>query len=120
MAIAFKHIAKRTDGRAHIAGRRLTPYDILCQYELGRTPENVAEGYGLSLAAVHEALAYAYENEHEMRRIREDNRAAEQRGIERVPEHLREAAMQMAAADEQAYQETARKARDARRGAPVP
>ena len=120
MAIAFKHLAKRPDGRTHIAGRRLTPYDMLCQYELGGTPETLSEGYDLSLAEVYEALAYAFDHPDQMERIREDNKAADERIIDQLPEHLREIARQTAAADELAYQETARNAREARRGIPVP
>jgi len=120
MAIAFEHLVKAPNGETRIAGRRLTAYDILCQYELGRTPEEIAEGYDLSLSAAYEALAYALDHADEMERIREADRSAEQRVIDQLPEHLREIARQTAAADERAYQEGARKAREARRGAPVP
>jgi uncharacterized protein (DUF433 family) len=89
MAIAFKHLAKRPDGRTHIAGRRLTPYDMLCQRELGETPETLAEEYDLPLAAVYEALAYAFDNPDEMERIREADNAASREVLLAIPEHLR-------------------------------
>ena len=117
--MAFKHLAKRPDGRTHIAGRRLTPYDMLCQHELGDTPETLSEEYDLTLAEVYEALAYAFDHPDEMDRIREDNKTAHQRVIDQLPEHLREIARQTAAADELAYQETARKTKEARHGIPV-
>ncbi|MHB8620321.1 MAG: DUF433 domain-containing protein, partial [Chloroflexota bacterium] len=50
-------LARRADGRTHIAGRRLTPYDMLCQCELGDSPETLSEEYDLSLGEVYEALA---------------------------------------------------------------
>ncbi|MGH2366044.1 MAG: DUF433 domain-containing protein [Chloroflexota bacterium] len=54
---ASKHLTKRADGRTHIAGHRLTPHDMLCQYELGLEAEKLAQEYDLSLAEVYEALA---------------------------------------------------------------
>jgi hypothetical protein len=88
----------------------------LCQYELGETPETLSEGYDLSPAEVYEALAYAFDHPDEMDGIREDNKAAGERVIDQLPEHFREIARQTAAADELAYQETARRTREARRG----
>ena len=120
MAIAFKHLTKRADGRTHIVGHRLTPYDILTEYELGEEPEVLAEEYKLSLAEVYEALAYAFDHPDEMAGIREDNRAAEMKGIERLAEHLREFAREQMDKDEQAYQEAAKKAKERRHGAAVP
>lgn len=120
MAIAFKYLTKRADGRTHIVGRRLTPYDMLCQYELGLEPEKLAEEYDLSMAEVYEALAYAFDHPDEIAALREYNRAAGQSVIDQLPEHLREMAMQTAAKDEQAYQEAVKKARERRHGAAVP
>jgi len=119
MAIVFEHLVKAPNGETHIAGRRLTAYDIMCQYELGRTPEDIAQSYDLSVAAVYEALAYAFEHPDEMERIRKADDAAHQRVIDQLPEQVREIARQTVAADEQAYREAAGKAREARRGAPV-
>ena len=120
MAIAFKHLTKRADGRTHIVGHRLTPYDMLCQYELGDEPEPLAEEYNLSLAEVYEALAYAFDHPDEMASIRKYNRAAARESLEYVPEHLRETAKQAIERDEQAYEDTAKKARERRHGASVP
>ena len=119
MAIAFKHLTKRADGRTHIVGRRLTPYDMLCQYELGDEPETLAGEYNLSLAEVYEALAYAFDHPDEIAAMREDNRAAA-RNLDHVPEHMREAARQGIALDERAYEEAARKAFARRNGLPIP
>ncbi|HLG71942.1 MAG TPA: DUF433 domain-containing protein [Chloroflexota bacterium] len=88
MVIAFKHLTSTDDGRAHIVGRRLTPYDLLCQRELGRSPEDIAEGYNLTLAAVYEALAYAAEHADEMESIRADNANAERELLAALPEKL--------------------------------
>ena len=119
MAIAFKHLTKRADGRTHIVGRRLTPYDMLCQYELGLDPEKLAEEYDLSMAEVYEALAYAFDHSDEMAALREYNRSAARDSLKYVPEHLREAARQGIERDKQAYEEAANRARERRRGALV-
>src|SRR5438105_3353417 len=105
MVIAFKHLAKRSDGRTQIVGRRLTPYDMLCQHELGDTPETLSNEYDLSLAEVYEALAYAFDHPDEMAAIREDNRAAARESLKYVPEPLRETARQAIERDEQAYED---------------
>ena len=110
MAIAFKHITKRADGRTHIVGRRLTPYDLFCQYELGMDPDKLATEYDLSMAEVYEALAYAFDHPDEMSALREYNRQASDESLLFVPEHLREAAKRGREEDERAYEEAAAKA----------
>ncbi|GEM_PF-1795708 len=109
MAIAFKHITRRADGRTHIVGRRLTPYDILCQYELGDEPETLAKEYDLSMAQVYEALAYALDHPDEMRERRELDHAAA-RNLEHVPKQMRGTAREAIARDERAYEEATKKA----------
>lgn len=68
MAIAFEYLVKTSKGETHIAGRRITAYDVLAQHKLRRTPEDIAAGYDLPLPAVYEALAYALQHAGEMQR----------------------------------------------------
>lgn len=50
-------------GEPHIAGHRIKVRHVYVWYELmGMTPDEIANSYDLTLAQVHAALAYAYEN----------------------------------------------------------
>ena len=120
MAIAFRHLVKASDGDTKISDRGLRVYTIHCRYQMGETPEYIADQYDVPIAAVLEALAYAADNPDEMETMRQENAAAQQRVIDQLPEQVREDARRTAAADEQAYQEAVRKAKEARRGAAVP
>lgn len=69
MAIAAKlvysHITKDPEvcgGRATIDGTRIRVLDIWSLKRRGLSPEQMLEEYPLTLAQVHAALSYAYEN----------------------------------------------------------
>lgn len=120
MAIAFRHLVKTGKGDTEIVGTGLRVYTVYSLYEMGDTPERIADGYDVPLAAVMEALAYAVDNPDEMEAIYQADKKAEQRVIDRMPEAVRENARRVAEADEREYRELIRKAKVARRGAPVP
>jgi uncharacterized protein (DUF433 family) len=51
-------------GKPRIAGRRITVADIAILYlRLGQPLEAIAQEYELSLASVHAAMAYYYDNQ---------------------------------------------------------
>ncbi|MFI5267155.1 MAG: DUF433 domain-containing protein [Chloroflexota bacterium] len=89
MAIAFQYIVQDPEWYTHIVGRRLRVYTLLCLIEAGDTPERIARGYELPLAAVHEALAYAAEHPDEMNAIRKADDDMTREWLKTVPEHLR-------------------------------
>ena len=50
-------------GEPRVAGHRITVANIAIRYELmGHSIDEIATGYGLSLAEVHAALAYYYDH----------------------------------------------------------
>lgn len=54
-------------GRPKIAGTGLTVMRIVGWYKMGRTPEEIADGYPhINLAQVHAALAYYHANTEEI------------------------------------------------------
>jgi uncharacterized protein (DUF433 family) len=54
-------------GKPRIAGHRITVQDIAVWHErLGRSADEIATAYGLSLADVYAALAYYYDHREEM------------------------------------------------------
>ena len=56
-------------GKPRIAGHRITVQNIVVWHErLGRSADEVATEYGLSLADVYAALAYYYDNRDEIDR----------------------------------------------------
>jgi uncharacterized protein (DUF433 family) len=65
-----QHIESTPDtcgGRPRIAGRRITVQNIAVWHErLGRSPDDIANEYGLSLADVHAALAYYFDHREEI------------------------------------------------------
>jgi len=73
----------RTDsvlgGDPRVEGHRVGVYQVYQQYvETGDSPEAVAASYDLTVAEVHAALAYAFDNSEEMRSIEaRDERIAE-------------------------------------------
>lgn len=62
-------------GVPHIAGTRITVSDIaLLHLKLGKSVAEIAAEYDLSLAGVHAALAYYFDNQEEIdARIAEDD-----------------------------------------------
>jgi uncharacterized protein (DUF433 family) len=57
-------------GDPRIDGHRIGVYHVYQRYvEGGETPEEIATSYGITVAEVHAALAYAFSNPDEMRDI---------------------------------------------------
>lgn len=70
-------------GDPRLDGTRIGVIHVYRRYEDGETPEEIAADYdGVTVADVHTALAYAFDNPEEMRAIEE--RAGE--AIERIRE----------------------------------
>jgi uncharacterized protein (DUF433 family) len=70
-SVLVKHIEKTPGvcgGRACIAGHRIRVQDIVVLHEMhGMTPKEITVQYpGITLADVHAALAYYYDNQHEI------------------------------------------------------
>jgi uncharacterized protein (DUF433 family) len=89
MTIAFRHLVKKPNGDTEIGQTGIRVYTILDCRRAGETPEEIAWGYDIPLAAVYEALAYAEENPDEMEAIERANDAVTQELRSRLPEHLR-------------------------------
>jgi len=120
MAIAFQHLVKKPDGVTEIAATGIRVCTLASLYDVGETPEQIAENYSLPLAAVLEALAYAADHPDEIDATNRADMAVEQSVIDLMPEPFRDHARQVAEADEREYQELVRKVREARRGTAVP
>ncbi len=67
-------------GAPCIAGRRIRVQHVYVWYELmGMTPDEIASKYDLTLAQIHAALAFAYENIEFIRQeIREEDALVEE------------------------------------------
>lgn len=79
-------VRKRLD-EPHIRGRRVSVLQVYDRVtDLGRDPQTVADEYELSVADVHRALAYYYENEEEMETIR----AHRERELDAVRDEIRD------------------------------
>ncbi len=89
MAIAFQYLVRIPNGDTEIVGSGVRVYTILGLRESGDTPEVIAKAYGLPLAAVYEALAYAEEHPEEMAEIRQAETAIERDYWMSQPEELR-------------------------------
>lgn len=71
------------DGDPRLNGTRIGVIHIYRRYENGETPEEIAASYNdVSVADVHTALAYAFDNPDKLRAIEERNRET----IERIRE----------------------------------
>ena len=79
--LVYSHITKDPEvcgGRATIDRRRSRVLDIWILKQRGLTPEQMLEEYPLTLAQVHAALSYAYENPAEIESaLVEDDRISE-------------------------------------------
>ena len=63
-------------GRPRIAGRRITVANIAIWHErLGKSPDDIATEYDLTLADVHAALAYYFDHRAEIEEWIAENRA---------------------------------------------
>jgi uncharacterized protein (DUF433 family) len=72
-------------GDPRIAGTRIGVAHVYQRHvEGGESPERIAAGYDISLAAVHAALAYGFSNTDQMQAIAERDRAAREGATDRV------------------------------------
>lgn len=70
-------------GDPRLNGTRIGVAHIYRRYESGETPEEIAAGYdGVTVADIHAALAYTFDNPEELRAIEKRDRDA----IERIRE----------------------------------
>jgi uncharacterized protein (DUF433 family) len=72
-------------GEPRLEGRRVSVLQVAdLVLEAAHSPEYVADQLGLTLAEVHAALSYYYDNPGEMEAIRERHRDLEERLAERA------------------------------------
>ena len=64
-------------GEPRLDGHRISVIQIVDMVRGGRSPEYVADQLGISLGAVHTALACYYEHPEEMRAVRDRHRELE-------------------------------------------
>jgi len=75
MQLAYRYVAPKGD-TMNLTGRGIRVADIYARYRKGEKPEDAAEAYGLPLAAVFEALAYASDHQPEMDKVLEEDAMA--------------------------------------------
>ncbi|HEX6512521.1 MAG TPA: DUF433 domain-containing protein [Chloroflexota bacterium] len=75
MKTQFKYLARR-NGATEVMDSGMRVIDVLGWYNVGETPEAIAEDFELPIAAVFEALAYAHEYPEEIDAIRARDAAA--------------------------------------------
>src|SRR2546421_3175009 len=66
-----KHIVRDPEvygGKPCIEGHRISVHDIAVWHQQGRTAEDVARDFGLTLGQVYAALAYYYDHQEEIDR----------------------------------------------------
>ncbi len=77
-------------GKPRISGHRITVQDIVIWHErLGRSSDEIATEYGLSLADVYAALAYYYDHREEIDRMIQADAAVVAELRQRIPSKLR-------------------------------
>ena len=119
MTLTFSYLTAASNGDTEISGSGLRVYTVLNLYETGDSAEYIADAYGVPIAAVYEALAYAAEHPAEMEAIRRADRAAEKQTLDQVPEPVREEARRVLEEHEEQRLEAVRRARQARLGPSV-
>ena len=76
-------------GKPRVAGHRITVKDIAIWHErLGRSADEIAAEYGLTLAAVHAALAYYFDHRAEIDQAIEEGDAFAEALRQRTPSKL--------------------------------
>src|SRR5688572_5247734 len=120
MTTLFQHLAPGANGDTEITGSGLRVYTVLSLYEVGQSAEYIADAYDVPIAAVFEALAYAAEHSDEMETIRRADDEVDERTLNQLPERLRHEVEEVRRADQQAYQEAVRQAKEGRLGTLVP
>lgn len=86
--IKFRHLVRTQDGTTEVLEKYIRVYTLLACHRGGESPEELAEGYDVPLAAVYEALAYAADHVEEMDEIRKADEEAEARILARLPLEL--------------------------------
>ena len=77
---AIVHDADVLGGAPRLAGTRIGVIHVLRRYEGGEVPEEIAADYdGVSVADVHNALAYAFDGPEEIRELEREARDAVER-----------------------------------------
>jgi len=90
MAIAFKYLAPDEHGDIEISGTGVRAYDVFAQSKFSERPEDLVESFPTcSLAAIHEAMAYALEHTDEMEAIHKADMAVEKRVLKEAREKIR-------------------------------
>lgn len=76
-------------GKPRVAGHRITVQDIAIWHErLGRSPDEIAAEYGLTLAAIYAALAYYFDHRAEIDRAIDEGQAFAEALRQRIPSKL--------------------------------
>jgi len=89
MAIAFKYLAPDYHGDVEIAGTGVRAYDVFAQSKFYDRPADLVESFGVPLAAVYEALAYAAEHPEEMEAIHQADTEVQERVLKEAGEKIR-------------------------------
>lgn len=98
IATGYPHITKTPGvcgGRACIDGTRIRVMDIVILHRMGKKPEEMLTHYSarpLTLAEVHAALAYYFDNQDELAADFEEDRQAEAEHEQKRDEYLRQRA----------------------------
>lgn len=78
-------------GKPRIAGRRITVQDIVIWHErMGKSADEIASEYDLSLANIYAALAYYFDNRQEIDRAISESHAFVEALKQSVPSKLSE------------------------------
>jgi len=78
-------------GKPHISGHRITVQDVVIWHELmGKSADEIANEYDLTLADIYAALAYYFDHRDEVDRIIKENEAFIKELQLRTPSKLRE------------------------------
>jgi uncharacterized protein (DUF433 family) len=78
-------------GKPRIAGHRITVQDVVTWHELqGRTADEIAADFDLSLAEVHAALAYYFDHREEIDAAMRDGEAFVETWRRQTPSKLRQ------------------------------
>jgi uncharacterized protein (DUF433 family) len=78
-------------GKPRIAGHRITVQDVAIWHErMGRSADEIAADYDLSLAEVYAALAWYFDHRQEIDRSIEEGQAFAEALRQRTPSKLRE------------------------------
>ncbi len=78
-------------GKPHIAGHRITVQNIVIWHErMGKSADEIAAEYGLTLADIYAALAYYFDHRSEIDRSIEESKAFVEALQQSTPSRLRQ------------------------------